>query len=363
VVYCQLALAVGVYRALLDKGVSGLHYLLYRFLFFILTKSELMKLPELKIGSFVARIPIIQGGMSIRVSTSALAIPVAECGGVGTIGGSGLPVAELQEDIRRAKAATDGVIAVNIMYAMRNFYDLVMGSIEAGVDMIITGAGFSRDIFKIGRKHDVPIVSIVSSPAFAKLAQRLGAAAIVVEAAEAGGHLGTDKSLREIFPPIREVVTEVPLIAAGGITNGFEMAEMMDTYGADGVQIASRFVLSEECSVSQEFKEAFLAAKKEDIVLVQSPVGMTGRAIKTPFVERMERGEDVAAEKCKFKCLKKCSYKYCINERLMASCTGDVENGLVFSGANTWKMNDILPVSEIFDNFVRDAESVYREEN
>ncbi len=321
-----------------------------------------MKLPELKIGSSVARIPIIQGGMSIRVSTSALAIPVAECGGIGTIGGSGIPIPELQEDIRRAKKATDGVIAVNIMYAMSDFYELVMGSIEAGADMIITGAGFSRDIFKIGKKHNIPIVSIVSSPAFAKLAERLGAAAIVVEAAEAGGHLGTDKLLRDIFPAIRKVVSKVPLIAAGGITNGFEMAEIMDKYGADGIQIASRFVLSEECSVSREFKETFLQAEEDDIVLVQSPVGMTGRAIKTPFIERMERGDDVSAKKCKHKCLKKCSYKYCINERLMASCTGDVENGLVFSGANTWRMNEILPVREIFDRFVTEAESVYKED-
>ncbi len=320
-----------------------------------------MKLPELKIGPFVARIPIVQGGMSVRVSTSALAVPVAECGGIGTIGGSGIPVPELQEDIRKAKKATDGIIAVNIMYAMKDFYDLVMGSIEAGADMIVTGAGFSRDIFKIGKKHNIPIVSIVSSPNFAKLAERLGAAAIIVEATEAGGHLGTDKKLRDIFPSIRKVVSKVPLIAAGGITNGFEMAEIMDKYGADGIQIASRFVLSEECSVSDKFKEKFLNAKKEDIILVQSPVGMPGRAIKTPFIEQMERGEDVAAEKCKFKCLKKCSYKYCINDRLTASCQGDVENGLVFSGANTWKMNEILPVREIFDRFVSQAESVYRE--
>ncbi len=320
-----------------------------------------MKLPELKIGSFVASIPLIQGGMSIRVSTSALAIPVAECGGIGTIGGSGLPVPELQEDIRKAKAATDGVIAVNIMYAMKDFYNLVMGSIEAGADMIITGAGFSRDIFKIGKEHNIPIVSIVSSAAFARLAEKMGAAAIVVEAAEAGGHLGTDRSLRELFPEIRKVVSKVPLIAAGGVINGFEMAEMMDKYGADGVQIASRFILSDECSVSQEFKDTYLKARKEDIVTVQSPVGMTGRAIKTDFIARMEEGEDVAAKECKFKCLKKCSYKYCINDRLMASCTGDVDNGLVFCGANAYKMTEILPVKEIFNQFVRDAEFVYKE--
>jgi NAD(P)H-dependent flavin oxidoreductase YrpB (nitropropane dioxygenase family) len=320
-----------------------------------------MKLPELKIGSFTARVPLIQGGMSIRVSTSALAVPVAECGGIGTIGGSALPVSELKEDIRKAKAATDGIIAVNIMYAMKNFHNLVMGSIEAGVDMIITGAGFSRDIFKIGKEHNVPIVSIVSSPAFARLAEKLGAAAIVVESAEAGGHLGTDQLLRDIFPGIRKVVSKVPLIAAGGITNGFEMAEMMDKYGADGIQIASRFVLSDECSVSQEFKDTYLKAKQDDIVMVQSPVGMTGRAIKTEFVEQMERGEDVRAKECKYKCIKKCSYKYCINDRLMASCTGDVDNGLVFCGANAYRMKEILPVKEIFRQFVEDAESLYKE--
>lgn len=320
-----------------------------------------MKLPELKIGDFTARIPIIQGGMSIRVSTAALAIPVAECGGIGTIGGSGIPEAELQEEIHMAKQATDGIIAVNIMYAMRDFSKMVMAAIEAGVDMIITGAGFSRDIFKIGKEHNVPIVSIVSSPAFARLAEKLGAAAIIVEATEAGGHLGTEESLRDLFPSVRKVVSKVPLIAAGGIINGFEMAEMMDEYGADGIQIASRFVLSEECSVSDEFKQKYIDAQEDDIVLVQSPVGMTGRAIKTDFVKRMEQGEDIASAKCVYKCLKKCSYKYCISERLMASCTGDVDNGLVFSGSNSWKMNEILPVQEIFDRFVREAESVYQE--
>jgi len=320
-----------------------------------------MKLPELKIGSLIAKIPIIQGGMSIRVSTSALAIPVAECGGIGTIGGSGIPVPELQEDIRKAKKATKGVIAVNIMYAMKDFYELVMASIEAGADMIITGAGFSRDVFKIGKAHNIPIVSIVSSPGLATLAEKLGAAAVIVEAAEAGGHLGTDISLRDLFPSIRKVVSKIPLIAAGGITNGFEMAEMMDRYGADGVQIASRFVLSKECSVSQEFKDAYLKANEEDIVLVTSPVGMPGRAVKTPFVEKMLSGADISAEKCRFKCLKKCNYKYCISERLTAALKGDVENGLVFSGANTFRMKEILSVQEIFNRFVTAAESVYKE--
>lgn len=320
-----------------------------------------MKLPSLNIAQFTAAFPLIQGGMSIRVSTSALAVPVAECGGIGVIGGSGLPPEELHADIKKAKAATKGVVAVNIMYAMKDFYQLVMSSIDAGIDMIITGAGFSRDIFKIGRENNTPIVMIVSSPTLAKLAEKLGAAAIIVEAKEAGGHLGTDKPLREIFPPIRDVIKNIPLIAAGGITDGYEMAEMMDKYGADGVQIASRFVLSKECDISDAFKQAYLNAKKEDIVLTSSPVGMPGRALNNPFVRAINAGEDMSTKKCRQICLKKCDHHYCINERLMMARNGNIDDGLIFSGENTYKMNSILSVAEIFKQFRNQAESVYRE--
>lgn len=320
-----------------------------------------MKLPSLTIADFTAPIPLIQGGMSIRVSTSALAAPVAECGGIGIIGGSGLPPEELQEDIRKAKQQTDGIIGVNIMYAMKNFYNLVMTSIDAGVDMVVTGAGFSRDIFKIGKEKNVPIVMIVSSAKLAKMAEKLGAAAIIAEAKEAGGHLGTNLPLREIFPPIRDAVKKIPLIAAGGITNGYEMAEMMDQYGADGVQIASRFVLSRECDVSIQYKEAFLNATKEDIVLTSSPVGLPGRAINTPFVQALADGKDLSAKKCPQVCLKKCDHHYCINERLNLSKDGNIDEGLVFSGENTYKMNSILSVAEIFQKFTNEAESVYKE--
>lgn len=320
-----------------------------------------MKLPPLTIGKFTAQVPLVQGGMSIRVSTSALAIPVAECGGIGTIGGSAIPVEELKADIRKAKAATKGIIAVNIMFAMKNFYSLVQGSIEAGVDMIVTGAGFSRDIFKIGKETNTPIVSIVSSPSFALLAEKLGAAAIVVEAKEAGGHLGTNVALRELFPEIRKVVTKVPLIAAGGITNGYEMAEMMDKYGADGIQIATRFVLTKECSVAESFKQAMLHANQEDISLIKSPVGLPGRAIRTPFVEKLLSKIDLKAKECKYKCLKKCDHVYCISDRLTAACEGNMEDGLVFSGENVFKIKEILTVREVFDQFVSQAESLYKE--
>lgn len=320
-----------------------------------------MNLPSLQIGNLTAKIPLLQGGMSIRVSTSALAVPVADCGGIGIIGGSGVPADEVKEDIKKAKKLTDGIIGVNIMYATMNFYDLVMASIEAGVDMIVTGAGFSRDIFKIGKKYNTPIAMIVSSPKLARLAEKLGASAVIVEAKEAGGHLGTDIDLRTLFPSVREVVKKIPLIAAGGITNGYEMAEMMDKYGADGVQIASRFVLSEECDVDDEFKQAYLNAQKDDIVITSSPVGMPGRAIANPFVKALAKGINLTTKKCTHLCLKNCDHHYCINDRLLAARAGDYENGLFFSGENTYKMKSILPVTEIFRQFVSQAESVYRE--
>jgi NAD(P)H-dependent flavin oxidoreductase YrpB (nitropropane dioxygenase family) len=320
-----------------------------------------MKLPPLTIGSFTAPVPLIQGGMSIRVSTSALAVPVADCGGIGTIGGSAIPEEELAADIKKAKSTTSGIIAVNIMFAMKNFYQLVKTSIDAGVDMIITGAGFSRDIFKIGKETNTPIVSIVSSPAFARLAEKLGAAAIIVEAKEAGGHLGTDIALRDLFPKVRKAVKKVPLIAAGGITDGFEMAEMMDTFGADGIQIATRFVLTHECSVADSFKQAYLNAKKEDVTLIRSPVGLPGRALRNPFVKQMEAGEELKAKECKYKCLKKCDHFYCISERLRMAKDGNVDEGLVFSGENVYKMKELLSVREVFDMFISQAESIYKE--
>jgi NAD(P)H-dependent flavin oxidoreductase YrpB (nitropropane dioxygenase family) len=298
--------------------------------------------------------------MSVRVSRSSLAAAVAECGGVGTIGGSGIPLDELKADIRRAKEMTKGIIAVNIMFAIRDFAETVLASIEAGVDMIVTGAGFSRDVFDVGREHDVPVVSIVSSPQLARLAEKSGAAAIVVEAAEAGGHLGTDELLRDLFPRVRQLVTEVPLIAAGGITDGYDIAEMMGDYGADGVQMATRFVLTKECDVADAFKEAYRKAGPADVVLIESPVGLPGRAIHNKFVDDLEAGREVYDGRCKRACLKKCSKSFCIIDRLDQSRDGDAYEGLVFSGANVWKFDDEPSVEQLMGRLVAEAETVYR---
>ena len=165
-----------------------------------------MKLPELKIGNKTAKIPIVQGGMAIRLSTARLAAAVANEGGIGLIAASGMTHPELRYEIKLARSLTDGVIGINIMVAASDFAGIVNTAIDAGIDLIVAGAGFSRDIFELGKASQTPIVPIVSSVRLAKISEKLGASAIVVEGKEAGGHLGTDISARELIPPIRAAV-------------------------------------------------------------------------------------------------------------------------------------------------------------
>ena len=174
-----------------------------------------MKLPELKIGQHVARIPIIQGGMAIRLSTARLAAAVAEAGGIGLIAASGMDFDELRYEIRLARRLTKGVIGINIMVAAREFTRYVNTAIDEGIDLVVAGAGFSRDIFPLGKKSGTPIVPIVSTVKGAKISEKLGAAAIIVEGKEAGGHLGTDQSLSEILPDIKKAVN-IPVIGPAG---------------------------------------------------------------------------------------------------------------------------------------------------
>ncbi|MBM7853966.1 NAD(P)H-dependent flavin oxidoreductase YrpB (nitropropane dioxygenase family) [Desulfohalotomaculum tongense] len=309
-----------------------------------------MKLPELRIGDLKPRFPIIQGGMAVRVSTASLAGAVAKAGGIGLIGATGMTLDELREEIRKARAlAGGGIIGVNIMYAARQFAELVQTAISEGIDTIFTGAGFSRDIFRWGKESGVPIVSIVSSVKAARMAEKFGAAAVVAEGTEAGGHLGTDRSVKEIVPEIKEKVN-IPVIAAGGIVSGQDMADMVKL-GASGVQMATRFVLSEECSVSDKFKQMYLQAKEEDVVVIKSPVGLPGRAIKNPFVEALQKGQAPEPKECEG-CLKACSREYCIMKALTNSRDGLVNDGVVFAGKNVFKIKDILPVAEIFNRLL-----------
>lgn len=311
-----------------------------------------VELPTLKIGSRTARYPFVQGGMAVRVSTAPLAAAVAASGGVGTIAGTGMTLEELVSEIRYARSKTDGIIGVNILFAVRNFPELVKTAMAEKVDFVVSGAGFSRDMFSWSREYGVPIVPIVSSARLAKTAAQLGATAIVVEGTEAGGHLGTDRPIREVFPEVREA-TDLPLIAAGGVANGEEAAELF-AMGADGVQMATRFIASSECTAAEPFKLMHLSPKEEDIVLVQSPVGMTGRAIRNAFAEKVAKGEYTEEVRCQ-NCLKRCSHVYCILGALDRARLGDVDNAVVFSGASAPRIKEILPVEEIMTRLVHDA--------
>jgi len=313
-------------------------------------------LPELKIGDKVAKIPIIQGGMAVKISTGLLAGTIASLGAVGVIGASGMDLKELREEIRKAREiAKGGLVGINIMFAAREFLGAVTTAISEKISLIITGAGFSRDIFKIGMESNTPILPIVSSAKLARTATKCGAAAIVVEGKEAGGHLGTDRSIEMILPEVR-AVTDLPVIAAGGITDGCDIAKMFKL-GANGVQVATRFVLTPECAAAPEYKKIYQNARKEDIVIISSPVGMPGRAIKTKFVEKILNKTAPKPIGCDY-CLKKCSLEYCIVQALINSQQGNIDEGIVFSGENVWKIRDrrIRPAADILAELVREAE-------
>ncbi|MFA4844035.1 MAG: nitronate monooxygenase [Candidatus Margulisiibacteriota bacterium] len=316
-----------------------------------------MKLPQLKIDGLTARLPIIQGGMAVRISTGRLAGAVAATGAIGVIGASGLAFDELRQEIKIARdLAAGGLVAVNIMYAAREFVGLVQTSIKEKIDLIITGAGFSRDVFGYGHSGKTPIVSIVSSARLAQTAERLGAAAIIVEGKEAGGHLGTDRSVWDIFPEVKAAV-KLPVIAAGGIVHGSEVVRALKL-GASGVQMATRFVLAEECNAPLIYKQRYQSATKEDIVLISSPVGMPGRAIRTPFVDKIRTKTAPKPVGCDF-CLKHCSLEYCIIQALNNAQQGDIDNGVVFSGEYVWKIPDrsIKPAAKIVAEIVSEAEA------
>ncbi|MFZ5643005.1 MAG: NAD(P)H-dependent flavin oxidoreductase [Bacillota bacterium] len=309
----------------------------------------MLQLPKLKIGELIPSFPIVQGGMALRVSTSSLAGAVAEAGGIGIIGATGMSIEELRAEIREARKLTKGIIGVNIMFAIREFAEMVRAAMEEKVDVIFTGAGFSRDIFKWGKEAGIPIVTIVSSDRLAAVAEKYGAAAVVVEGTEAGGHLGTDKSLFEILPSIRGAV-KIPVLAAGGIVNGEGIARALQM-GANGIQMATRFVLSKECSVSEMFKKMYLKAMPEDVTVIPSPVGMPGRALKNSFVAKLLSGDAPSPESCDG-CLKKCSGQYCIMNALENSRTGKVEEGVVFVGQNVHQIKEIMSVKDIFNNLL-----------
>lgn len=349
------------------------------------------RLPKLKIKNLEPKYPIIQGGMGAKVSLHKLASAVANAGGIGVISAvllhekdrskplkttcKGINVEEvglkpyhyaeeLAWEIKKAKElAPDGIIGVNIMYALTHFYELLMTAIDAGADLIIQGAGFGKDVFKICNTFDVPLVEIVATPKGAKLSQKLGAAAVIVESGDAGGHLGTMEKLWDVLPDIVGAV-DIPVIAAGGIFDGKDMARAFEM-GAKGVQIATRFIATYECDAHQNFKDYIINAKPEDSIYIKSPVGMPAHAVRNPFTERLER-EGKLPHSCPFNCLKTCSGSdsiYCIADVLLKSVSGNVEEGLVFAGSNVGRVNRMYSVKELIEELVKECEEELEKRN
>ncbi|HSQ35121.1 MAG TPA: nitronate monooxygenase family protein [Candidatus Binatia bacterium] len=349
-----------------------------------------MTIPKLKIGNITAEIPIVQGGMGVRVSLSSLASAVANAGGIGTLSSIGLgdfvdSLSEyekvshdaLEREIRQVKKMTDGPVAVNFMGALSNVNDLIVTAVAEGIRIIVYGAGLPTALPELVPDPEVNLVPIVSSARVAELIlrvwdKRFGRIpdAFILEGPLAGGHLGFSKeqlaqpqefSLERLLPALLEVLKsyedkygrKIPVIAGGGVYDGRDIARML-SLGASGVQMATRFVCTVECDVSAAFKQAYLDAKEEDIVIIDSPVGMPGRAIRNDFLKDLEAKGKLAVQ-CPYRCLTACKADhahYCIAKALLNSYLGDVKNGLIFCGQNAHRIDKIVTVKELFAELV-----------
>jgi len=315
-----------------------------------------MKLPALKIANLVAPLPVIQGGMAVRISTARLAAAVANEGGIGIIAGTGMEPEELRAEIRTARRLSAGIIGVNVLFAVTRFADLVQAAISEQVNLIISGAGFSRDMFGWGKENGTPIVPVVSSARLAVLAEKLGAAAVVVEGKEAGGHLGTDRPMREILPEVRRAVG-IPVVGAGGVIDGRDLAETL-RLGADGVQMGTRFAASLESNACDAMKQWYVDARPEDVTLMHSPVGLPGQAIRNAFLNQVEEPGYRENGPC-YQCLKRCSHNFCIMRALNnAHQPGLPGQALIFCGESVHRIKEILSVSEIFRRLKWEAQMV-----
>lgn len=354
-----------------------------------------MNLPSLDIGNKKAHVPIIQGGMGVGVSLSSLASAVANEGGVGVISGVQIGFREddfdkntdqaniraLRGEIRRARELSpDGVLGVNLMVAINNYSEMVLAAVEEGIDLIISGAGFPKNLPELVKGSDVKIAPIVSSPKAAAVITKLWLRRydylpdlMIVEGPDAGGHLGfsLDELGGDAYPDLEKIVEgvietikpfeekkskKIPIIAAGGIFDGKDIARFLKI-GASGVQMGTRFVATDECDASLEYKNAYINSKKEDIDYILSPVGMPGQAIINPFMKRVTL-EREKVTKC-YNCLTPCNPKttqYCISQALINSVTGDIDNGLIFIGKQGYRLEKIVSVRDLIKELIEEIE-------
>lgn len=342
---------------------------------------------EFSIGGLRVSVPIVQGGMGVGISLSGLAAAVANQGGVGVISSAGLgllyrdiskdfleaSIEGLKEEIRKAKELTLGAIGVNIMSAMTNFEDMARTAIREKADVIFAGAGLPMDLPKFLKPDSVTkLVPIVSSARAASIISQKWKTnynylpdAFVVEGPKAGGHLGfksnqiDDKTytLEHLLPAVvaetkkikAEYNKDVPVIAAGGIYSGDDMYQIMKL-GASAVQLGTRFVTTEECDASPLFKQEYITATESSVKIIQSPVGMPGRAIGNNFLDGVQRGERMP-KSCPFKCIKSCEVEkspYCIINALYQAYKGNMKSGYAFAGSNAFKADKINKVKDVF---------------
>ena len=343
-------------------------------------------------GNIRAEVPVIQGGMGVGISLGGLAGAVAREGGIGIISAAQIGFKEpdfdrnaLEANLRAIpkeydkarEAAPHGVIGFNIMVAMRHYEAYVRAAIEAGADLIISGAGLPTELPKIAGDSEVKLAPIVSTDKSAQVILKYWDRKykrvpdlLVIEGPKAGGHLGFTREQLELFGGdsydaeilrIMDTVKgyedkydqKIPVALAGGIETSDQAAHAF-SLGADAIQVASRFVTTEECDADIRYKEAYLGAGKEDIVIVKSPVGMPGRAIRNAFMERVLSGERIPHSPC-HGCLHKCSpdeIPYCITEALIHAARGEVEDALLFCGANAYKADRIETVKEVIDSLL-----------
>ena len=349
-----------------------------------------MDLPKLQIGNLIADLPIVQGGMGVRVSLASLATAVANEGGIGTISSIGLGDLQLIgkefearsrealiREIEKARSMTSGLLAVNVMGALSNAADLVAAAIEGGIRIIVFGAGLPMTLPSLASNPEVNLVPIISSSRVGKLIMRSwkkrydrSVDAFIIEGPLAGGHLGyspeqlehpeehsLEKTLGEVLEEIKPYEDasgrKIPIIVAGGIYDGVDIERML-SLGASGVQLGTRFVCTTESDASAEFKQAYIDSRMEDISIVKSPVGMPGRALYNRFLKNIEeKGQEKI--RCAYHCLTTCNLKdakYCIAQALLNSVSGDVDHGLIFCGNNAHRVDKIVSVKDLFQELV-----------